>query len=85
MKKDCFVSIHTRNLWFLVVEIFKIVKGLELKIFCELFLLKEPKHYSLRHRSLLRYLEIRQCVIVSKTSRIRTKKLRHIATRNKGM
>ena len=54
MKKDCFVSIHTRNLWFLVVEIFKIVKGLELKIFCELFLLKEPKHYSLRHRSLFK-------------------------------
>ena len=47
--KYVFVFIHTRNLRFLGVEIFKVVKGLEPKIFSDLFLLKEPNHYSLRH------------------------------------
>lgn len=84
MKKDCFVSIRTRNLQFLVVEIFKVVKGLELKIFRDLFLLKEPNHYSLRYESLFK-IAGNKTVIVPKTSRIRTEKLRNIATRNKGM
>ena len=30
-------------------EIFKVVKGLEPKIFSDLLLLKEPNHYSLKH------------------------------------
>ena len=84
MENDCFVSICTRNFRFLVVEIVKVVKGLEVKIFRDLFLLKEPNHYSLRHKSLFK-ITGNKTVIVSKTSRIRTKKLRNIATRNKGM
>ena len=28
LKKDCFVSIHTRNLQFLVTEMYKLAKGI---------------------------------------------------------
>ena len=37
LEKGSYVSIHARNFWFLVVEMFKVVKGLAPKIFSDLF------------------------------------------------
>ena len=46
LEKDCSVSIHTRNLWFLAVEIFKVVKGFVPKSFNDLFSSNEQKNFS---------------------------------------
>ena len=51
---------------FLTVEIIKVAKGLK----CYLFPLKDQNNYSWKTNPLLRYLEIRQCVMDSKASRI---------------
>ena len=41
---------HTRNLRFLPVEMFKVVKGLAPTIINDLFSLKEKNNYNLRHK-----------------------------------
>ena len=41
---------HTRNLPFLAVEMFKVVKGLAPTIINDLFPLKETNNYNLRHK-----------------------------------
>lgn len=46
LEKDSSVSIHTRNLWFLAVEIFKVVKGFVPKRFSDLFSSNEQKNFS---------------------------------------
>ena len=51
LEKDGSVSIHIKNLWFRVVEMFKVVKGLAPKIFSDLFPLREQNKYSLRQKS----------------------------------
>ena len=51
LEKDGSVSIHIKNLWFRVVEMFKVVKGLAPKIFRDLFPLREQNKYSLRRKS----------------------------------
>ena len=43
-------SIHTGNLRFLAVEMFKVVKGLALTIINNLFPLKKTNNYNLRHK-----------------------------------
>ena len=43
-------SIHTRNLRFLAVEMFKVVKGLARTIINNLFPLKKTNNYNLRHK-----------------------------------
>ena len=50
LEKDSSVSIHTRNLRFLAVEMFKVVKGLAPTIINDLFPLKETNNYNLRRR-----------------------------------
>ena len=50
MKKDSSVSMHTRNLCFLVVEMFKVVKGLAPTIINDLFPLKETNGHNLRQK-----------------------------------
>ena len=50
LEKDSSVSIHTRNLRFLAVEMFKVVKGLAPTIINDLFPLKEADNYNLRHK-----------------------------------
>ena len=47
LEKDSSVSIHTRNLRFLAVEMFKVVNGLEPAIINDLFPLKETNNYNL--------------------------------------
>ena len=66
LEKDSSASIHTRNLWSLAVEMFKVVEGLATKIFSDLFPVKEQNNIIIAYgKSLfLRYLEIRQCVMV---------------------
>ena len=48
LEKNSSLSIHTRNLRFLVVEMFKVVKGLAPTIINDLFPLKETNNYDLR-------------------------------------
>ena len=48
--KDSSVSLHARNLRFLAVEMFKVVKGLAPTIINDLFPLKETSNYNLRHK-----------------------------------
>ena len=48
MEKDSSVSINTRNLRFLVVEMFKVVNSLAPTIINDLFPLKETNNYNLR-------------------------------------
>ena len=50
LEKDSSVSIHTKNLCFLAVELFKVVKGLAPTIVNDLFPLKETSNYNLRHK-----------------------------------
>ena len=50
LEKDSSVSIHTRNLCFLAVEMFKVVKGLVPTIINDLFPLKETNNYNFRHK-----------------------------------
>ena len=50
LEKDSSVSIHTRNLCFLAVEMFKVVKGLAPTIINDLFPLKETNNYNLRRK-----------------------------------
>ena len=50
LEKDSSVSIHTRNLRFLAVEMFKVVKGLAPTIINDLFPLKETNNYNLRRK-----------------------------------
>ena len=50
LEKDSSVSIHTRNLRFLAVEMFKVNKGLAPTIVNDLFPLKEMNNYNLRHK-----------------------------------
>ena len=57
---------HTRNLRFLAVEMFKVAKGLAPTIINDLFPLKGTNNYNLRRK----YLEMRQCVMVSKAYHI---------------
>ena len=66
LEKDSSVSMHTRNLLFHAVEIVRVVKGLAPTIINDLFPLKETNNYNLKHKLFLRYLEMRQCVNVSK-------------------
>ena len=48
--KDSSVSIHTRNLRFLALEMFKVAKGLAPTIINDFFPWKETKNYNLRHK-----------------------------------
>ena len=50
LEKDNSVSMHTRNLSFLAVEMFKVVKGLAPTIINDLFPLKETNNYNLRYK-----------------------------------
>ena len=50
LEKDSSVSIHTRNLRFLAVEMFKVVKSLAPTIINDLFPLKETNNYNLRRK-----------------------------------
>ena len=50
MEKDSSVSLHTRNLRFLAVEMFKVLKGLASTIINDLLPLKETNNYNLRHK-----------------------------------
>ena len=50
LEKDSSVSIHTRNLRFLTVEMFKVVKSLAPTIINDLFPLKETNNYNLRRK-----------------------------------
>ena len=50
LEKDSSVSIHARNLRFLAVEMFKVVKGLAPTIINDLLPLKETNNYNLRHK-----------------------------------
>ena len=50
LEKDSSVSIHTKNLRFFAVEMFKVVKGLLPTIINDLFSLKETNSYNLRHK-----------------------------------
>ena len=61
---------HTWNLRFLAVEMFKVVKALAPTIINDLFPLKETNSYKLRQKLFLRHLEMRQCVMVSKVYHI---------------
>ena len=49
-KRIVTASIHTGNLRFLAVEMFKVVKGLALTIINNLFPLKKTNNYNLRHK-----------------------------------
>ena len=51
LEKDNSVYFHIRNLLFLTTEMFKVVKGLRLKIFSPLFQLKEQKNFSFQQKS----------------------------------
>lgn len=51
LEKDNSVYFHIRNLLFLTTEMFKVVKGLRLKIFSPLFPLKEQKNFSFQQKS----------------------------------
>ena len=48
LEKDNSGSMHTRNLRFLAVEMFKVVKGLAPTIINDLFPLKETNNYNLK-------------------------------------
>ena len=48
LRKDSSASMHTRNLRFLAIEIFTVVKGLAPTIINDLFPLKETNNYNLR-------------------------------------
>ena len=50
LEKDSSVSIHTRNLRFLVVEMFKVVQDIAPTIINDLFPLKERGNYNLRRK-----------------------------------
>ena len=50
MENDTSISMHTRNLRFLVVETFKVVKGLAPTIINDLFPLNGTSNYNLRHK-----------------------------------
>ena len=50
MEKDSSVSINTRNLCFLAVEMFKVIKGLVPTIINDLFSLKVMNKYNLRRK-----------------------------------
>ena len=50
LEKNSSLSIHTRNLHFLAVEMFKVVKGLPATIINDLFSLKETNNYDLRRK-----------------------------------
>ena len=54
LEKDSYVSMHTRNLRFLAVEMFKVVKGLAPTIINDLFPLKETNNHNLRHKLFLK-------------------------------
>ena len=51
LEKNSSVSIHTRNLYFLTLEMFKVVKGLAPTIINDLCLLKETNNYNLTVRN----------------------------------
>ena len=50
LEKDSSVSINTRNLCFLAVEMFKVIKGLVPTIINDLFPLKVMNKYNLRRK-----------------------------------
>ena len=50
LEKDSSVSIYTRNLCFLAVEMFKVIKGIAPTITNNLFDLKETNNYNLRYK-----------------------------------
>ena len=50
MEKDHSVSVHTRNVCFLAVEMFKVVEGLVPTIINDLLPLKETDSYNLKHK-----------------------------------
>ena len=50
LEKDSSVTMHTRNLCFLAVDTFKVVKDLARKIMNDLFSLKETNNYNLRRK-----------------------------------
>ena len=49
-ERDSFVSIHTRNLCFLAIEMFKVVKGLAPTIINDLFPLKVTNNLNSRQK-----------------------------------
>ena len=55
LEKDSSVSIHTRNLRFLAVEMFKVVKGLAPTIINDLFPLKETNNHNLARNETVRH------------------------------
>ena len=86
MEKDSSVSIHTRNLRFLAVEMFKVVKGLAPTIINDLFPLKETNNYNLRHKLFFK-LSRNETVRNGFEGHMifRTKNLGNAAIRNAGM
>ena len=50
-KKDCFVSIHSRNLQFLVREMYKLAKGISPTIIQEIFRFRSNSRYNLRNQN----------------------------------
>ena len=50
LENDSSVTMHTRNLCFLAVDMFKVVKDLAQKIMNDLFSLKETNKYNLRRK-----------------------------------
>ena len=71
LKQDGSVSIHTKNLRFIAVEMFKVAKTYAPKIFSDLFPLKEQNNYSLRQKSFFKMPRTKTvCITVSKASHI---------------
>ena len=51
LEKDCSVSIHTRNLQFLVTEMYKLAKGISPTIMQEIFRFRNSSRYNLRSQN----------------------------------
>ena len=48
LQKDKFVSIHVKNVQYLVTEIYKVKNGLSTEIMKEVFIFQENENYDLR-------------------------------------
>ena len=51
LDQDRSVSVHTRNLKALVIEMYKVSKGIAPKIFADIFNCKSRENYDLRYQS----------------------------------